>query len=55
MDWSRPQWPRGLRHELSSLARILGSWVRMPLKSWTCVCVDSVSVVLRIGRGLATG
>jgi hypothetical protein len=31
---SRSQWPRGLRHELSSLARILGSWVRIPLKAW---------------------
>jgi hypothetical protein len=31
------QWPRGLRHELSSLARTLGSWVRFPLKSWMSV------------------
>jgi hypothetical protein len=30
----RPQWPRGLRHELSSLARKLGSWVRIPEKAW---------------------
>jgi hypothetical protein len=29
----RSQWPRGLRHELSSLARMLGSWVRIPLKT----------------------
>jgi hypothetical protein len=39
---SRSQWPRGLRHELSSLARTLGSWVRIPLKarmSVLCVCV----------------
>jgi hypothetical protein len=27
----RSQWPRGLRHELSSLARTLGSWVPIPL------------------------
>jgi hypothetical protein len=26
-------WPRDLRHELSSLARMLGSWVRIPLKA----------------------
>jgi hypothetical protein len=26
-----------LRHELSSLARTLGSWVRIPLKSWMSV------------------
>jgi hypothetical protein len=29
---SRSQWPRGLRHELSSPARTLGSWVRIPLQ-----------------------
>jgi hypothetical protein len=34
----RSQWPRGLRHELSSLARTLGSWVRIPLKIWMSVC-----------------
>jgi hypothetical protein len=42
---------RGLRHELSSLARILGSWVRIPLKSWMSVCV---CVVLCVGSGLVT-
>jgi hypothetical protein len=26
----RSQWPRGLRHELSSPAQTLGSWVRIP-------------------------
>jgi hypothetical protein len=26
--------PRGLRHEMSSLARTLGSWVLIPLKAW---------------------
>jgi hypothetical protein len=30
----RSQWPRGLRHELSSLARTLRSWVRILLKAW---------------------
>jgi hypothetical protein len=29
----RSQWPRGLRHELSSLARTLGSWVRIALEA----------------------
>jgi hypothetical protein len=29
--------PRGLRHELSLLARTLGSWVRIPLKTWMFV------------------
>jgi hypothetical protein len=35
---SRSQFSRGLRHELSSLARTLGSWVRIPLKAWMSVC-----------------
>jgi hypothetical protein len=29
----------GLRHEPSSLARTLGSWVRISLEAWTPVCV----------------
>jgi hypothetical protein len=33
----RSQWPRGLSHELSSLARRLGSWVRIPPKVWMSV------------------
>jgi hypothetical protein len=41
----RSQWPRGLRHELSSLARTLGSWVRIPLEAWMSVCVYSVFVL----------
>jgi hypothetical protein len=44
----RPQWPRGLRHELSSLARKLGSWVRIPLKAWMPVCAYSVFVLFRV-------
>jgi hypothetical protein len=40
----RSQWPRSLRHELSSLARTLGSWVRIPLKAWMYVCVYSMFV-----------
>jgi hypothetical protein len=34
----RSQWPRGLRHELSSLARTLELWVRMPLMVMMSVC-----------------
>jgi hypothetical protein len=30
---SRSQLPRGLSHELSSLVRTLGSWVRIQLKA----------------------
>jgi hypothetical protein len=33
----RSQWPRGLRHELSSLVPTLGSWGRMTLKAWVSV------------------
>jgi hypothetical protein len=41
----RSQWPRGLRHELSSPARTMGSWVRIPPKAWMSVCVYSVFVL----------
>jgi hypothetical protein len=54
-EYRRSQWPRGLRHELSSLARTLGSWVRIPLKRWTFVRVYSVFVLLCVGSSLATG
>jgi hypothetical protein len=51
----RSQWSRGLKHELSSLAGTLGSWVRIPLKAWISVCVYSVFVLSCIGSGLARG
>jgi hypothetical protein len=41
-QWGPSQWPCGLRHELSSLARRLGSWVRISPKEWmsvTCIFV----------------
>jgi hypothetical protein len=41
----RSQWPLGLRNELSSLARTLGSRVRIPLKAWISVCVYSMFVL----------
>jgi hypothetical protein len=34
----RSQWPRGLKHELSSPAPTLRSWVRIPLEAWMFVC-----------------
>jgi hypothetical protein len=37
-------WSRRLRHELSSLARTLESWVRIPLDAWMFVCVCFYSV-----------
>jgi hypothetical protein len=54
----RSQWPRGLRHELSSLDRTLGSWVSVPLTAWmfrVCMRLFCVYVVLCLGSGLATG
>jgi hypothetical protein len=54
-SWS--QWPRGIRHELPSPARTLGSCVRIPLKAWMSVCAFyfCVCVALCVGSGLATG
>jgi hypothetical protein len=46
----RSQWLPGLRHELSSFARMLESWVRIPLETWM-----SVFILLVLGSGLATG
>jgi hypothetical protein len=41
----RSQWPRGLRHEPSSPARTLESWVRIQFEAWMSVCVYSVFVL----------
>jgi hypothetical protein len=46
-----------VRHELSSLALTLGSWVRIPLRAWmfgVCMLSFCVCVVLCLGRSLAT-
>jgi hypothetical protein len=48
---SRSQWQRSLRDELSSLARTLGSWVRIPLEAWMSVLW---TFILCVGSGLAT-
>jgi hypothetical protein len=42
---SLSEWPRGLRHGISSLARAVGSWARIPLEAWMFVCVYSVFVL----------
>jgi hypothetical protein len=42
---SRLRGPRGLRHELSSPAQTLESWVRIPLESWMFVGGYFVSVL----------
>jgi hypothetical protein len=43
--FSPSPWPRRLRHEPPSLARTLGSWVRIHLEAWVSVCVYSVFVL----------
>jgi hypothetical protein len=53
--WCWSQWPRGLKHELSSPAQALGLWVRISLEAWMFVCVYSVFVLSCVGSGLATG
>jgi hypothetical protein len=50
----KPLIPRGLRQEMSSPARKLRSWVRIPLKACIFVCVYCVCVVL-CSSGLAPG
>jgi hypothetical protein len=47
LSWKmyRSRWPRGLRHEPSSLTRRLGLWVQIPIEAWISVCVYSVFVL----------
>jgi hypothetical protein len=42
----RSHWPRSLSHEVSSPARTLRSWVRIPLKAWMCLHLLCAYVVL---------
>jgi hypothetical protein len=52
---SRSQCSRSVRHEVSSLARTLGTWVRIPLKAWMSVFAFSCGcVVLCVDSGLVT-
>jgi hypothetical protein len=44
------QWPRGLRHEMSSSALTMGSWVRIALKA--CMCLFCVCIRQRPCDGL---
>jgi hypothetical protein len=58
IEESVPATATALRRELSSLARTLGLWVRIPLKAWmfgVCMRLFCVCVVLCLGSGLATG
>jgi hypothetical protein len=45
----RSQWPRGLKPKLSSLARTLGPWVRIPLEALMSLCFYSVFVFPVLG------
>jgi hypothetical protein len=54
LDLCRSQWPRGLRHVMSSSTQALGSWVRIPLEAWMSVQVYFVFVFSCIGSDLAT-
>ena len=47
----RSQWPRGLRRR-STAARLLRSWVRIPLGAWKFVCCE---YCVLLGRGLCDG
>ena len=47
----RSQWPRGLRRR-STAARLLWSWVRIPLRAWMFVCCECCVLS---GRGLCDG
>jgi hypothetical protein len=51
---SRSQWPPGLRPEMSSPARILGSWARISLEAWVFVRVYCVYMFC-VGSDLANG
>jgi hypothetical protein len=44
---SRSQWPRGVKHELSSFARNFGSWFRIPLNAWMSILY---AFILCVGR-----
>ena len=48
---SRSQWPRGLRR-MSSAARLLRLWVRIPPRAWMFVCCECCVLS---GRGLCDG
>jgi hypothetical protein len=47
----RSQWPRGLRHEMFSLTRTLGSWVWIPIKAWMSFCIYFMFVLSCVGMG----
>jgi hypothetical protein len=51
---SRSQWPRCLRHEMSSPARRLETWVRISLKAWMFVCIYSIFSLSCVGSGLTS-
>jgi hypothetical protein len=46
---------RGLRHEMSSPAQAVGSWVQTSVEAWMSVCVCSAFVLSCVGSGLVMG
>ena len=51
LDYSRSQWPRGLRRR-SAAARLLRLWVRIPPGAWMFVCCECCVLSC---RGLCDG
>ena len=48
INMSRSQWPRVLRRRFAAV-RLLGLWVRIPLRTWMSVCYE---YCVFFGRGL---
>jgi hypothetical protein len=46
----RSQWPHVLTHQMSSLTRTLGSWVRIPFKAWMSACAFFLCLCCRVCR-----
>jgi hypothetical protein len=54
--YGRPQWPRGLKHEMSPSAWTLGLWVRVPHQTLMSVCVYSLILLSSVyGEALRQG
>jgi hypothetical protein len=51
----RSQGAHCLKHDISSLAQALGSWVRIPLEAWMSLRVSSMIVLSWVGCGLSVG
>jgi hypothetical protein len=54
-NYSRSQWPRGLKHKMSSSPQTLRLRVRIHPKVWLSLCFCSVFMLSCVGSDLATG